>query len=344
MGEIADEYIRVAQMLSGLTFSIGISLMTLDRVKEIEAAAAGDAELQVLAKELKNKLAAVTSPEDHERMAQSYEAFAEINFYLRMKAKGVALSRTPGTGKDRQKRPDFVHQRGTGQLYFEVKALEIADPIFRHKELADRALNIAADLDARARKPGIHFGEPLEISGPKQGHGVVKRIEETIKKVTNNVKTGQIYYGPTILVVGLGRFAGMPQEASGLLPVFFHDAPPAVSSVSGELWQIGFGKAGEQVFELPESDGKSNLAGHQGEDGILRRFAGLVGIAFVIPQLSAEPKIFTLWNKQYDKTLLANQPALTEHDLDGVLYDFSDGINDTRNEDGWAHQVYPARP
>lgn len=331
-------------MLSGLTFSIPVSLMTLAKIEEIEAAAVNDPVLASLVKELHDKLKAVTRPEDYERMAQCYEAYSEIAFYRAATGRGVPLSRTPGTGKQNQKRPDFVHQRHGGDLYFEIKALEIADSLFRHKELAERALDNAADLAERAKKPGIHFSEPLEISGALPAASTVERIDQTIAKIMNNVKPGQIYWGPTVLVVDLGRFAGIYQGASGLLPVFFHDGPPAQSCVSGELWQIAFGNPGERVFELPEFDGKSNLAGHQTREGILRAHPGLVAIAFMVPRLSAEPEIFTIWNKRYDQTRLTNAPALNEHQLYEVLDDVSDGVNDTTNEDGWAHTVHPARP
>lgn len=57
-----------------------------------------------------------------------------------------------------------------------------------------------------ARKPGIHFGEPHEISGHLPNAGSVARIDDTIQKISNNIKAGQIEYGPTVLVVDLGRF------------------------------------------------------------------------------------------------------------------------------------------
>ncbi|HEX2841357.1 hypothetical protein [Hyphomicrobium sp.] len=69
-------------------------------------------------------------------MAQAYEAYAEASFWLEMADRGVKLERNPGTGVDSQQRPDFVHHHAGGDLYFEVKALEIADPMQRHKASA----------------------------------------------------------------------------------------------------------------------------------------------------------------------------------------------------------------
>lgn len=146
------EYRRISSMLSGLTVSVPIALMTGARIAEIEKRAATEPALASLHKELREKLRAVTRPEDHQQMAQAYEAYAEASFWLEMADRGVSLDRTPGTGRLNQKRPDFVHRhKNGGDIYFEVKALEIADPLNRHNNIAYEALEKAAELDERAR-------------------------------------------------------------------------------------------------------------------------------------------------------------------------------------------------
>jgi hypothetical protein len=339
-----EEFHRISQMLSGLTVSVPIALMTATRIDEIEQRSASEPTLASLNSELRKKLKAVKGQEDHTQMAQAYEAYSEASFWLEMANRGVRLDRTPGPGQLNQKRPDFVHAHKAGNIYFEVKALEIANPQARHNEIAHDALEKAAELDGGARVPGVHFGEPLEISGPLPGAGLVERIEATIGKIMNNVKTDQINFGPTVLVVDLGRFNTMPHGPSNLLTVFFHDAPPAESCVSGELWQIGLGNAGEQVFLLPEFDGKSNLAGHQTRAGILREFPGLLAITFIHPRWNEKSEIFTLWNVGFEQTLLTNPCTLSESDIDDILHAYSDGVNDDSNERGWFYRVVPLRP
>lgn len=340
----AQEFLRAAQMLSGLTVTMPMALMTGERVDEIEKRAPTDATLTALNEELRKKLKAVTRPEDYTQMGQAYEAYAEASFWLAMADRGVNLERTPGTGQLNQKRPDFVHHHKAGDIYFEVKALEIAAPLTRHKELAHEALENAADIEERARQPGVHFGEPLEISGPLPGMPLAERLSATIDKIVNNVKPGQIHYGPTVLVVDLGRLETIPYGPSSLLPVFFHDKPPAESCVSGELWHIGFGNPGERLYGLPEFDGKSNLAGRQDREGILISYPGLMAITFMHPRWSKAPELFTLWNPNFDRGRLANRLTLSEHDVEHFLNSFSDGLNDTRNEGGWPYRVIPLRP
>jgi hypothetical protein len=333
------EFIRVSRLLSGLTVSVPIMMMAREEVERIARDAAADPTLASLDGELREKLQAVIAPEDHVQMAQAYEVYSEASFYLAMKDRGIVLERTPGTGGYKAKRPDFRHAHASGHLYFEVKALEITEPQRRHEEIGHEALEIAAGLEERARKPGIHFGKPHEISGHLPNLGSVARIDETIQKISNNIKSGQIQYGPTVLVIDLGRLSSIAQGPSGLLPVFFHAAPPAESCVSGELWQIALGSPGEQVLSLPEFDGKSNLAGHQTQNGILRQFPALMGLTFFLPCWSAKPKLLTVWNISWDRTAVENPCTLSEHEIEAVLRAYSDGLNDDRNELGWEFRV-----
>lgn len=339
-----QEFVRVSQMLHGLTVSLPITLMTRERIDEIELHAANDPTLAALNQELGRFLRSVTMPECYTEMAQAYEAYSEAMFYIELKKRGISLQRTTGTGKYGSKRPDFAHiHKSGGALYFEVKALEIVDAMVRHKEIAQEGLEKAADLDFRARTPGIHFGEPQEFSGHLAEATTAERIDATIAKLRNNVKRGQVRYGPTVLVVDLGRLSCVPQGPSGLLPVFFHDEPPAESCVSGELWQIALGLPGEQIFVLPEFDGASNLGGHQQQLGILREYPELVGIMFMMQRWSEPPELLTIWNKRWNQSDLLNDCKLSEHQIQGILHAGSDGLNDASNKDGWPYRVTPLR-
>lgn len=338
MTSITDEFNRIRTMLSGLTLSFAVMIMDTDRIECIEQSASQDATLAALARELRAKLRAIKQPDDHVQMAQAYEAYAEASFAAKMKSKKVPLERTPGTGRHGEKRPDFEHSHSSGKIHFEVKALEIEDPLRRHPQIALEALEVSAELQQRAQKTGVHVGKPLFVSGHIQGADTVSRIETTIEKINNNIKLDQIYYGPTVLVVDLARLAGSPQGASGLLPVFYHDGPPAESCVSGELWQIALGMPGEQIFSLPEFDGKSNLAGHQSTAGILREYPGLLGITFMLHSWSKEPPLFTVWNTAFDTSLLQSSCTLSEDEVEDLLATYSDGLNDDHNELGWRHR------
>jgi len=325
-------------MLSGLTANMSIMLMTERQIDIMQTAATTNPPLKNLVNELRNRLRAINGPVDFDGMSQAYEAFAEAAFCFALNHKGVKLGRTPGTGQHQQKRPDFVHKHASGDIYFEVKALEISDRLSRNPDIATEALEIAAEVSDRARTPGVHVSDPLVVSGHRATDSLQERIDETIERIANTLKPEQLRFGPTILVVDLGRLPGIPQGPSGLLPVFFHDALPSESVVSGELWQIALGKVGERLFHHPEFDGASNLSGHQTKAGILHQFPMLFGISFLLPRWSESPEILTICNFRPEERELQTKCTLSEDEIEELLIKYSDGTNDSANERGWFYR------
>jgi hypothetical protein len=340
---LLDEFVRAQRIIAGLTTSMPMMLMVRERIEEFEAAAQTHPLMNELRRELRKKLRAIKGPEDYTQMGQAYEAYAETSACWELHNRGVVLQRTPGTGHYKKKRPDFIHTHVSGNILFEIKALDIADKLTRHKVIAEEGLEVRAELDQRARTPGVHFSRPQSVSGHRPTATAVQRIDETAQRIKNIIKPEQIQFGPTVLVVDLGRLSGVPFGPSGLLPVFFHDAPPAESCVSGELWQIALGKPGEQIFHLPDFDGESNLSGHQSELGVLHEFPSLIAITFQCPRWSEPAELLTIWNSEWDQSTLVNQSALQEHEIVDLLQSYSDGLNDQRNELGWDYRVTPLR-
>ncbi len=335
----SQEYSRVYGMLSGLTANMSVMAFVGDRrIREFEAVAQKNALMSELVGEFRDKLAAIEGPEAFKEMSQAYEAFAEANFAFEMLRRGVPLERTPGTGGQGQKRPDFMHRHAKGDIHFEVKGLEIADPLSRHKEIAYGALENAADLDARARKPGVHFSETA-MSGFRPDMTASQRVDLIITRLSSALKRGQLRYGPTMLVVDLGRLPNLGFGPSALLPVFFHAGPPAEACVSGELWHVAMGYIGERLFRLPEFDGASNLDGHLTKQGLLHDYPEVLGVTFVYPRWSKPAELLTIWNVVPDQKSLLHKLTLVEDEVEEFLRKYSDGLNDSSNERGWNYRV-----
>ena len=335
----SEEYARVYRMLSGLTANMSVmAFVGRERIEAFETAAQSDALMTELVGEFRNRLAAIRGAEAFGEMSQAYGAFAEANFAFEMLRRGVPLQRTPGTGRQGQKRPDFMYPHAKGPIHFEVKALDIAEPMVRYKEMADDALEQAADLDDRARKPGVHFSETV-MSGYRPEMTASERIDLVVTRLSNALKRDQLRYGPTILAVDLGRLPDLGFGPSALLPVFFHARLQAESCVSGELWHVALGRIGERVFRLPQFDGASNLDGQLTRQGLLHDYAELVAVTFVLPKWSEPAELLTIWNLVPDQNNLLNKLALAEDELEAFLDKYSDGLNDTSNERGYAYRI-----
>lgn len=330
--KLRAEHLRISQMMSGLTTNWPIFRMQPDVLDEIEHNGnAGDAVLLAAYEAILSRLEAVRQPEDFGPIAQAYEEYSEASVYLLLTGRGVSLARTAGTGGMKQKRPDFTCSHNGGNIYIEVKSLDFDEGSVRHRRLALDALDKKADLDQRARKPGVHFAEPIDISGFDAAAGPADRIEIVIRKIRSNSKFDQLTYGATLLVVDMGRLECEAQHPSALLPVYFNDGPPDPAIASGELWHVACGRIGDMIYKIPEFAGKPNLDRPLKENGTLRDFPELLGICFVLHALSGPKRLYTICNLSPDRQKWRQPLSLDEHQVEDLLHKMSDAMNDTSN-------------
>ena len=216
---LRDEALRVKLMLSAYTINWPMQLIDLDTLDSFETGAKnGDQVLTGAVKDLLAHLKRVLQPEDYAAMGAAYEIYEETVSYLLLKSRNLTLLRTPGTGGHGEKRPDFECNHSLGTFYIEVKTLDVQDGWVQHKEIAYEGLDAKAELDGRARTPGVHVGDAVEITAHRAGSSVVDRIETAIKKIKGNAKMDQLRYGPTILLVNLTRLFMDADDPSSLVP------------------------------------------------------------------------------------------------------------------------------
>jgi hypothetical protein len=331
---LRPEHARVSQLMSDLTISWPIVCIDPDVLDDIEkSAGAGDALLARSCKAMLGHFKNIRQPQDQIPISQAYEEYSEASIYLLLKQRGLNLDRTPGTGGVGKKRPDFVHSQNNGELYIEVKSLDFDEGQFRHNRLAVRAMENAAELDGRSRTPGVHIGRELEISSFDLGAGPAERIEIIIRKVRGNAKLEQLRYGPTLLVVDLGRLNVDATDPSCLTPIYFDQgAAGDPACASGELWHISLGRVGNMIYKLPSFAGQTNLDRQLTEDGTLVEYPELLGISFVVRRPRGPSKLYTIWNLRPDVSNLANGLTLEEDELGAVIHQISDVWNNTANE------------
>lgn len=334
------EVLRINQMLSGLTISWPMFRMSSTILDLIESGAVNrDQVLLQAMKDLLDSLKSIRQPEDYNAMKRAYEIYEEAAVFLLFRCRGLPLVRTPGTGGHRQQRPDFQCNHSLGTFFVEVKTLDFQDGEVRHRAIANDALEAKAKLDARARKSGVHFGDPVEISSHRPGAGPAERIETAIRKIKGNAESGQLCYGPTILVVDLTRLSCDANDPSALVPTYFDASPTAQACVSGELWHIAFGQPGDQILIRPEFEGKSNLGPRLKETGVYSDYPELMALAFVTRPLNNAPKILALRKLTPDFVKLKKFTTLTEYEIGEILQQLCDAFNDERNEGAFGIQM-----
>lgn len=329
------------QDMSGLSLSWPLQRIVPEYLDRIESEARNnDQTAMELEQEIEGCFKKVSDgqPQDYNTAGSLYQAYGEAVAYILLKERGLSITRTAGTGKQNQKRPDFTCSCSKGDFFVEVKTLDFDDRDAQHTAVMESALNNQANLEDAAKTPGTHFGEAVEISSHKWGATRTDRIEALIRKLRNNLKREQLSFGPTLLVVHLGLLEMDANRKSTLSPVFFDQEPTVRSCISGELWNAAFGEVGNQIYDRPDFEGKSNLDRALNEDGVLIEHPYLLGIAFITQSLGGAHKIFTLHRLSPDFNDLKNSTNLGEFEIAEILHDISDARNDDKNESGYEYQ------
>jgi hypothetical protein len=239
------------------------------------------------------KIGAYQGKRDHLGFNQIFEAYSEGVIYLAAtRRRGLALKALAG-GAKHGKTPDFV-TAGDPPVGLEVKTINVFDPA----RTIDAAMNngfetaYAATEKSRAEaaktgRGGVGFAEN---SFAPHGEGVDPKgaVEQTIRKIENNFKSGQYQARPTLLVVSLVRL-GVHQRAVDLRRRLDIDTDCDVAP-SGQLFAIAARNLDDAYFDYSHQYFGARDAGPLKELGTLREHPEIAGMVF----------LETIWNKSGD--------------------------------------------
>lgn len=330
---------RVKALFAGLTENWPVTRIELGLLDRLDALAINNQTAASLRDEILQALTLITRPEDYAHIAHAYTLYAEGAFWVLAQGKGVLLIRTPGTGEHGEKRPDFEGSFGERKFYIELKTLDFSDGNLRHRALANDALESNADLEARARAQGVHFGEPIGIASDRPDMTIAERIDVVVRKILGNAKMDQLSFGPTILVVDLTRYQVNGDHPSSLVPTYYDSHPSVEVCVSGELWHIAFGKIGDQVFCAPHFHGETNLDGRLTTNGVLHEYPYLLAIAFLSRTLAGNATLLGLHMVTPDFSGFAPTDVFEEHEVSAIVQSLCDKINDSDNGNAYLWSI-----
>ena len=318
----------------------------LDRTELEELEATADIEVLKCCKALEIAFKSWKRPLDHVEAAAAFEAYAEAVVLKELQKKSARydfqVRRVPE--QTNAKTPDFECIASDEKFFIELKTLDMAGGIWSAKNLAERAFENQVELDAR-RRPGVTFGEPLEIApfghkvGPLMSAAV---LDAYIDRVNSNVSKAQVTTGPTFLMIFGQRFPLDTNDPSCLVPSYFFEAAYPTEDfpgecVSGDWWHVGFGRIGDQILAQSEFEGKGNFGGRLARDGVLRSHPYLMGLS-VFGRLMSEStfRVYTL--AQNDRGQV-DQFQFEDIDPSNAAAVFSDAYNDCRNGPGISYQL-----
>ncbi|WP_114944394.1 hypothetical protein [Microvirga calopogonii] len=304
----------------------------LDEIERL--ALNGSPTAQSIEKEFRAFVNAITL-QNFAAIAQAYEVYCEGVACVLLDKQGIKFKRTPGTGGHKQQRPDLECELDGIRFFVEVKALEVQGGKYHHQGIMNEALEIQADLDERAKEPGVHVGGALELSGFKVGATRADRIESLIEKIENNAKFDQLTYGPTVLMVMLGR---LPSDADGpyaLVPAYMDETSYSPNVLSGELWHVGFGQPGNLILDWVEFEGAKAIDRLLSKEGVLHSRPYLVGVAFVSQDIRDEHKVLGLCRSVPDFTPIDVSMRIPDDHAQYIMTGVCDAVNDELNSEGY---------
>lgn len=260
-----------------------------------------------------------------EKWKSAVDQYNEAGTYINFKyEKKIDMEHVPECS---DKTPDFRFVVGDTPYYIELKTLHFAAAGLNYKQTLDDGMEASIDMeDQRKRGRIIAFGEtiiaPLYRENKEYNSWSVKYYVETIiEKIEQNIESDQFKAGNTFLLVDLklvGKVSGW-KEAS----VAVYQEPQYKSMVSGELWNIAFGRSGQPVFRAIEFEGKENIEGELSTDGILINHPEIKGLCFQSYNMEGSRKIVGFYRHSDTDCLV--KPLLV----------FCDFTNDDQNSNAW---------
>lgn len=329
---------RHSQELSDLTTNASLLAVERDVLLEIDLLAHEDPTYATFVSDMVAKLDAVKSAPDPIAYSQFFEIYAEAMVLRFLRGRDIPTKRI----MDAKSAPDFECELEDGRPYFvEVKALEIVDGQFRHKEIMEDGLKPNIELErqiAQGKQVAMATGElaPYRkaFGAGEYDHSSLKVVIDTLReKCRQAFKRSQFKRGPTFALVVADRLI-LDGWSSALTPYYFDEHFSAC--VSGVIWNAAFGPVGAPVLKRPEFEGKPNVEGYLESAGLYAdATCPFPGLGLVVLQRSSSRRL------SYGlKAPVGESDNWGSDDSEEVLGTMCDAWNDQENSRGFALSKY----
>ncbi|WP_025032480.1 hypothetical protein [Bradyrhizobium sp. DOA9] len=312
MARLYDTLLPLVQTLNEYGGNFTAHHISLPVLDAIDDGADQDASLADIRGKLRAAMTAWKGLQDHKNFSMLFETYYEAVFYLVAQMRGVRL-RSIQAGADKGKTPDF-RTEAEPVVGFEVKTIDVADPKATYDQTMEEGLEAKLRAHELARQHGVGI-----VAGSISPHGKAKDrlevVEQIMKKIDGNVKTGQYEALPTFLVVSAVRSA-LHQRANDLRKAI--PWPHQVQAASGQLFAVAAHLVGEPFYFFEEWGNEIKNLGRLERAGILRDHPSIAGIIFLNTEwnLTDHPNAIAeafqlngIWNSNWEPPLSVRPEA-----------------------------------
>lgn len=286
MSAIRDKLLKLKQGINSVGSSFPMLYIKLDFVEKMEL----EEEQNQAFKDALNQIDQLTDKalqnvEDYNSLTEIKNIYSES--YILSKLQSLLnIIKIPEAGS---KTPDYKVRFRDGDIYIELKSLNMLGGTLKHKDIMNDSLDSKITVEEQIKNGAkVGFGEQeiqpyLSFSKKYDPRSTRLVIESLIDKINQNIKKEQYSLGDTILLIDLSDqlpLISKPSEA--IQEKYFDEIGDA--KVSGELWNVAFGKLGDQILKPAEFEGADNLDGKLEKEGVLISHPYIRGLIFHVSE------------------------------------------------------------
>lgn len=279
---IRDKLLKLKQEINSVGSSFPMLYIKLDFVEKMELEAEQNSAFQEALSQI-GQLAdkALKNIENYNSLTEIKNIYSEA--YILSKLQSLLnIQKIPETNS---KTPDYKVKFRDSDIYIELKSLNMLGGTLKHKDIMNDSLDSKITAEEQIKKGAkVGFGEQeiqhyLSHNKKYDPRSTRLVIESLIDKINQNIKEEQYSLGDTILLVDLSdQLPLLSRPSEAIQEKYFDDI--GNTKVSGELWNVAFGKLGDQILKPAEFEGADNLDGELEKEGILTCHPYIKGLIF----------------------------------------------------------------
>jgi len=277
-----DKLLKLMQAVNSVGSSSPLLYVKLDFIDKMEL----EAEENTTFKEALSQIGQLT--EKATKNIEDYNSLIEIkNTYSEayILSKLQSLLHIDKIQEGDSKTPDFKARFRDEDIFIELKSLNMLEGTIKHRDIMHDSLDSKIEAEEQINK-GKNVGvgttviQPYYSNNKKYDPRSTRLvIESLIDKVNQNIKEQQYSLGDTVLLVDLSDQLPLISKPSEAIQEKYYD-DYGKTEVSGELWNVAFGKLGDQIYKPAEFEGAGNVDGELEKEGVLVSHPYIKGLIF----------------------------------------------------------------
>ena len=282
MSVIKDKLLKLKQEINSVGSSFPMLYIKLDFIEKMEL----EVEQNLAFKEALSQIGrladkALKNIEDYNSLTEIKNIYSEAYILSKLQAL-LNIKKIPEIDT---KTPDYKVRFRDDDIYIELKSLNMLGGTLKHKDIMNDSLDSKIAAEDQIKKGSkVGFGEQeiqpyLSHNKEYDPRSTRLVIESLIDKINQNIKEDQYSLGDTVLLVDLSdQLPLLSKPSEAIQEKYFDDIGSA--KVSGELWNVAFGKLGDQILKPAEFEGADNVDGELSKEGILISHPYIKGLIF----------------------------------------------------------------